>query len=72
MAGVRIDLHVHSNASDGTDSPADVVRRAKGWQVAEVVDLDETSATPVGERRTRDENPRRERESFSSMAVPNQ
>jgi predicted metal-dependent phosphoesterase TrpH len=25
---VRIDLHAHSNASDGTDSPADVVRRA--------------------------------------------
>lgn len=28
MAGVRIDLHVHSNASDGTDDPAEVVRRA--------------------------------------------
>jgi predicted metal-dependent phosphoesterase TrpH len=25
---VRADLHVHSNASDGTDSPADVMRRA--------------------------------------------
>src|SRR5215470_82863 len=28
MAAVRIDLHVHSNASDGTDPPAVVVRRA--------------------------------------------
>jgi len=28
MAGVRIDLHVHSSASDGTDAPAEVVRRA--------------------------------------------
>jgi 3',5'-nucleoside bisphosphate phosphatase len=28
MAAVRIDLHVHSNASDGTDTPAEVVRRA--------------------------------------------
>lgn len=25
---MRIDLHVHSNASDGTDTPAEVVRRA--------------------------------------------
>ncbi|HEX4834405.1 MAG TPA: PHP domain-containing protein [Trebonia sp.] len=30
MAAVRIDLHVHSNASDGTDRPAEVVRRAAG------------------------------------------
>jgi 3',5'-nucleoside bisphosphate phosphatase len=28
MSGVRIDLHVHSSASDGTDPPAQVVRRA--------------------------------------------
>jgi hypothetical protein len=28
MAGVRIDLHVHSSASDGTDAPAQVMRRA--------------------------------------------
>jgi 3',5'-nucleoside bisphosphate phosphatase len=27
---VRIDLHVHSNASDGTDPPAEVIRRAAG------------------------------------------
>ncbi len=28
MTGVRIDLHVHSSASDGTDPPAEVIRRA--------------------------------------------
>jgi predicted metal-dependent phosphoesterase TrpH len=28
MTRVRIDLHVHSNASDGTDAPAEVIRRA--------------------------------------------
>jgi len=39
---VRIDLHVHSNASDGTDSPADVVRRAKaaGLDVVALTDHD--------------------------------
>jgi hypothetical protein len=42
MAAVRIDLHVHSNASDGTDSPADVVRRAKaaGLDVVALTDHD--------------------------------
>ena len=29
---MRIDLHVHSNASDGTDPPADLVRKA--WALA--------------------------------------
>ena len=29
MTGVRIDLHVHSNASDVTDAPAEVIRRAR-------------------------------------------
>jgi 3',5'-nucleoside bisphosphate phosphatase len=28
MSAVRIDLHVHSSASDGTDPPAEVIRRA--------------------------------------------
>ena len=27
---VRIDLHSHSTASDGTDPPAEVMRRARG------------------------------------------
>jgi 3',5'-nucleoside bisphosphate phosphatase len=29
---MRIDLHVHSNASDGTDPPGDLVRKA--WALA--------------------------------------
>lgn len=38
----RIDLHVHSNASDGTDSPADVVREAiaAGLDVIALTDHD--------------------------------
>jgi predicted metal-dependent phosphoesterase TrpH len=39
---VRIDLHVHSNASDGTDPPAEVVRRAAaaGLDVVALTDHD--------------------------------
>jgi hypothetical protein len=39
---VRIDLHVHSNASDGTDAPAEVVRRAAaaGLDVLALTDHD--------------------------------
>jgi len=42
MAAVRIDLHVHSNASDGTDAPAEVVRRARaaGLDVMALTDHD--------------------------------
>jgi predicted metal-dependent phosphoesterase TrpH len=42
MAAVRIDLHVHSNASDGTDAPAEVVRRARaaGLDVLALTDHD--------------------------------
>ena len=42
MAAVRIDLHVHSNASDGTDDPAEVVRRARaaGLDVMALTDHD--------------------------------
>ena len=42
MAAVRIDLHVHSNASDGTDDPAEVVRRARaaGLDVIALTDHD--------------------------------
>jgi CspA family cold shock protein len=50
-------LHVTSLRSSGREScpegatiTCDVVRRPKGWQVAEVVDLDESSATPVERR----------------------
>jgi hypothetical protein len=39
---VRIDLHVHSKASDGTDDPAEVVRRAQaaGLDVVALTDHD--------------------------------
>jgi CspA family cold shock protein len=54
-------LHVTSlrscgreHALEGSMITCDVVRRAKGWQVAEVVDLDESSAPPLSERRTRE------------------
>lgn len=42
IAAVRIDLHVHSNASDGTDPPAEVVRRAAeaGLDVVALTDHD--------------------------------
>jgi hypothetical protein len=42
MAAVRIDLHVHSNASDGTDAPAEVIRRARaaGLDVLALTDHD--------------------------------
>src|ERR1700742_1366690 len=54
-------LHVTSLRSSGREYAiegsmitCDVVRRPKGWQVAEVVDLDESSAPPAPERRPRD------------------
>ena len=37
----------------------DVVRRPKGWQVAEVVELDESAAPPPAERRPRRRGPPR-------------
>lgn len=42
MAAVLIDLHVHSSASDGTDPPAEVVRRAAaaGLDVMALTDHD--------------------------------
>ena len=50
-------LHVTSLRTSGRESclegsliTCDVVRRPKGWQVAEVVLVDETSATPVEHR----------------------
>ena len=51
-------LHVTSLRSSGREHAlegslitCDVVRRPKGWQVAEVVELDESSAPPAPERR---------------------
>lgn len=61
-------LHVTSlrtsgreNCLEGSSITCDVVRRPKGWQVAEVVDLDESTAPPPAERRSRDDGFRRER-----------
>lgn len=66
-------LHVTSLRNSGRESAlegsvivCDVVRRPKGWQVSEVVNLDETSAPPPGERRRHDEASsfRRDRDSY--------
>jgi CspA family cold shock protein len=50
-------LHVTSlrnmgreNALEGSMITCDVVKRPKGWQVSDIVDLDETSAAPAPER----------------------
>src|SRR5579862_5221081 len=63
-------LHVTSlrssgreHALEGSIITCDVVRRPKGWQVAEVVEIDESSAPPPPERRSRD-GLRNDRESF--------
>jgi predicted metal-dependent phosphoesterase TrpH len=51
MAAVRIDLHVHSNASDGTDSPAEVIRRAAAAGLDVVALTDHDTQAGVGEAR---------------------
>jgi CspA family cold shock protein len=63
-------LHVTSlrssgreHAIEGSIITCDVVRRPKGWQVAEVVEIDESAAPPVAERRAR-EPLRNDREAF--------
>lgn len=45
MSGMRIDLHVHSSASDGTDSPAALLRLAGqvGLDVVALTDHDTTA-----------------------------
>jgi CspA family cold shock protein len=55
-------LHVTSlrncgkeSALEGSSIICEAVRRPKGWQVAEVIELDETSAPPAPERRRHDE-----------------
>ena len=60
-------LHVTSLRTTGRESclegsliTCDVVRRPKGWQVAEVVLVDETSATPSDVRRDEGHRPRPE------------
>jgi 3',5'-nucleoside bisphosphate phosphatase len=62
MGDVRIDLHTHSNASDGTDTPAELVANAAaaGLDVVAITDHDTTSgwaealaALPAGLRLVR-------------------
>jgi cold shock protein len=57
-------LHVTSLRNSGRESAlegsmvvCDVIRRPKGWQVAEVVELDESAAPAPSERRGRDDGP---------------
>src|ERR1035437_9114652 len=48
----RADLHVHSNASDGTDSPAQVIRRAAraGLDAVALTDHDTVAGHPQARR----------------------
>jgi len=49
---VRADLHVHSNASDGTDDPAEVIRRAAraGLDAVALTDHDTVAGHPQAGR----------------------
>src|SRR5215468_11670422 len=51
MAAVRIDLHVHSNASDGTDPPGAVVRRAARANLDVVALTDHDTQAGIAEAR---------------------
>lgn len=60
-------LHVTSLRNSGRESAlegavivCDVIRRPKGWQVSEVLEVDESAAPPPSERRRHDDNGRRE------------
>jgi CspA family cold shock protein len=57
------------NALEGSTIICDVVRRPKGWQVAEVVTLDESSAPAPSERRTREHDGAR-RDGFAVASRP--
>ncbi|HEV7383273.1 MAG TPA: cold shock domain-containing protein, partial [Phenylobacterium sp.] len=64
-------LHVTSLRSSGREHclegsiiTCDVVRRPKGWQVAEVVEIDESAVPPPAERRPRESGFRNDRDSF--------
>src|SRR6516164_8427635 len=57
------------HALEGSTVTCDVVRRAKGWQVAEVIALDESSAAPAPERRPREESVR-SRDGFGVVGRP--
>ena len=49
MAGRFIDLHTHSNASDGTDAPAELVRKAAAQGLAAVAITDHDSLAGLDE-----------------------
>ncbi|MBT0770384.1 PHP domain-containing protein [Kineosporia sp. J2-2] len=53
---MRIDLHAHSNASDGTDAPAGVMAAAAaaGLDVVALTDHDTTSGVPAAARAARE------------------
>jgi CspA family cold shock protein len=53
----------HESAPEGASIVCDAVRRAKGWQVAEIVSLDESTAL------VRNERPRRPGDSESSRGA---
>ncbi len=57
---------VRESALEGAVIVCDVIRRPKGWQVSEVVEVDETSAPPASDRRRHEEGGgfRRERDSY--------
>jgi predicted metal-dependent phosphoesterase TrpH len=48
---VRIDLHVHSSASDGTDPPAEVIRRAAAANLDVVALTDHDTTSGLGAAR---------------------
>jgi 3',5'-nucleoside bisphosphate phosphatase len=48
---VRIDLHSHSNASDGTDPPAEVMRRARAAGLDVIALTDHDTLAGIGQAR---------------------
>jgi CspA family cold shock protein len=60
-------LHVTSLRNSGRESAlegavivCDVIRRPKGWQVSEVLEVDESAAPPPSDRRRHDDHGRRD------------
>ena len=61
----------HENAPEGSLITCEVVKRPKGWQVSEIVELDETTASPAERPHRpsdRDNGFRRDRASTASAA----
>jgi CspA family cold shock protein len=59
----------HENAPEGSVITCEVVKRPKGWQVSEIVELDETTAAPAERPHRpsdRDGGFRRDRDGFDS------